>query len=303
MAEILTHNQILKQLPYNDRMLLLDRACLDDPKKVVGLKSVTMNEWYFQGHFPHHPIVPGVLQVESMAQLAELAVWKRLDPNREGDIYIKELNKVKFRRPNNPGDRIMLEAEIIAETSDTVTLSATATNKSGLTAQAQITFGVRERVQPAMPSFNEFDKCAESPMDVEKISDLIPHRYPFLFVDYVSKIEGPHVTAVKNITAEEPALRRYADGYSVLTGTVQPEILAQAGAIIMLSNEKNKGKLAYFMAIDHAEYLKPILPGDQLVLEVDIPETKSKFGKGEGFITVDGERIANMNMMFAIVDP
>ena len=303
MAEILTHNQILKQLPYNDRMLLLDRACLDDPKKGVGLKSVTINEWYFQGHFPHHPIVPGVLQVESMAQLAELAVWKRLDPNREGDIYIKELNKVKFRRPNNPGDRIMLEAEIIAETSDTVTLSATATNKSGLTAQAQITFGVRERVQPAMPSFNEFDKCAESPMDVEKISDLIPHRYPFLFVDYVSKIEGPHVTAVKNITAEEPALRRYADGYSVLTGTVQPEILAQAGAIIMLSNEKNKGKLAYFMAIDHAEYLKPILPGDQLVLEVDIPETKSKFGKGEGFITVDGERIANMNMMFAIVDP
>ena len=265
MAEILTHNQILKQLPYNDQMLLLDRACLDDPKKVVGLKNVTMNEWYFQGHFPHHPIVPGVLQVESMAQLAELAVWKRLDPNREGDIYIKELNKVK--------------------------------------AQAQITFGVRERVQPSMPSFNEFDKCAESPMDVEKIAALIPHRYPFLFVDYVSKIEGPHVTAVKNITAEEPALRRYADGYSVLTGTVQPEILAQAGAIIMLSNEKNKGKLAYFMAIDHAEYLKPILPGDQLVLEVDIPETKSKFGKGEGFITVDGERIANMNMMFAIVDP
>lgn len=303
MAEILTHNQILKQLPYTDRMLLLDRACIDDPKKAVGLKSVTMNEWYFQGHFPHHPIVPGVLQVESMAQLAELAVWKHLDPNREGDIYIKELNKVKFRRPNNPGDRIMLEAEIIAETSDTVTLAATATNNSGLTAQAQLTFGVRGRVQPAMPSFNEFDKCAESPMDVEKIADLIPHRYPLLFVDYVSRIEGPHVTAVKNITAEEPALRRYADGYSVLTGTVQPEILAQAGAIIMLSNEKNRGKLAYFMAIDHAEYLKPILPGDQLILEVDIPETKSKFGKGEGFISVDGERIANMNMMFAIVDP
>ena len=140
-------------------------------------------------------------------------------------------------------------------------------------------------------------------MDVEKIASLIPHRYPFLQIDYVSKINGPHVTAVKNVTAEEPAFRRYADGYSVLTASIQPEILAQAGAIIMLSNEANRGKLAYFMAIDHAEFLKPVLPGDQLVLEVDIPETKSRFGKGEGFINVDGEAIAKINMMFALVDP
>ena len=66
MSEILTHNQILNFLPYTDRMLLLDRACLVDSKKAIGLKNVTMNEWYFPGHFPHHPIVHGVIQVESM---------------------------------------------------------------------------------------------------------------------------------------------------------------------------------------------------------------------------------------------
>ena len=304
MSEILTHHQILRQLPYTDRMVFLDRVCLEDSGKAVGLKSVSMNEWYFPGHFPHHPIVPGVIQVESMAQLAELAVWKKLDPDRKGDLYVKELNKVKFRRPNNPGDRIMLTAEIISETSDTVTLSATAANNSGVTCQAQLTLGVRAKVQPTMPAgFNEFDKSESSPMDVEKIASLIPHRYPFLFVDYVSKLNGPHATAVKNVTAEEPAFRRYDDGYSVLTASVQPEILAQAGAIIMLSNEANRGKLAYFMAIDHAEFLKPVLPGDQLVLEIDIPETKSRFGKGEGFINVDGEAIAKINMMFTLVDP
>ncbi len=303
MSEILTHNQILNLLPYTDRMVLLDRVCLDDPKKAVGLKSVTMNEWYFPGHFPHHPIVPGVIQVESMFQLAELAVWKRLDPKREGDLYIKELNKVKFRRPNNPGDRILLSAEITGETSDSATVTATATNNSGVTCQAQMTLSVRPRIQPEMPEFNEFDKCDSCPMDVEKIASLIPHRYPFLFVDYVAKIDGPHVTAVKNVSAEEPAFRRYADGYSVLTGTVQPEILAQAGAIIMLSNESNRGKLAYFMAIDHAEFYRPVLPGDQMVLEVEIPETKSRFGKGEGRIKIGGKDVAYINMMFALVDP
>ncbi len=302
MAEILTHNQILNLLPYTDRMVLLDRVCLDGSNKATGYKSITMNEWYFQGHFPNHPIVPGVLQVESMAQLAELAVWKKLDPERKGDIYIKELNKVKFRRPNNPGDRIMVSAEIASETSDSVTLNATTTNNSGVTCQAQLTLAVREKVQPTIPAFNEFDKNDSIFMTVEQITELIPHRYPFLFVDNVVKIDDTRVTAVKNTTAEEPAFRRYADGYSALTGSVLPEILAQAGAIRMLSSESNRGKLAYFMAIDHAEFLKPVLPGDQLVIEVDIPETKSRFGKGEGFISVDGEHVAKIQMMFALVE-
>ena len=83
-------------------MVLLDRVAFDGEKKIAGLKSVSMNEWYFQGHFPNHPIVPGVLLVESMAQLAELLVWKKLDPKREGDLYIKSLRKVKFRKPNKP---------------------------------------------------------------------------------------------------------------------------------------------------------------------------------------------------------
>ena len=72
----------------------------------------------------------------------------------------------------------------------------------------------------------------------------------------------------------------------------------------MLSKPENKGKLAIFMAIDQSDfYEKPVFPGDQMVLEVDIPDTKSRFGKGEGTMSVNGELISRTQMMFALVDP
>ena len=198
MSEVLTHSQIMEQLPCCDRMVLLDRVAFDGEKKIAGLKSVSMNEWYFQGHFPNHPIVPGVLLVESMAQLAELLVWKKLDPKREGDLYIKSLRKVKFRKPNNPGDRIFFQVEIAEERSDSIDFIATATNNSGAACQAQLTLGIRPKVPMHLPAgFNEFDKSAKSAMDVLGVASVIPHRYPFLFVDYVAKIDGPHVTGIK----------------------------------------------------------------------------------------------------------
>ena len=195
--------------------------------------------------------------------------------------------------------------EIAEERSDSIDFIATATNNSGAACQAQLTLGIRPKVPMHLPAgFNEFDKSAKSAMDVLGVASFIPHRYPFLFVDYVAKIDGPHVTGIKNATAEEPAFRRYADHYSVLTGSVQPEIIAQVGAISMLSKPENKGKLAIFMAIDQSDfYEKPVLPGDQMVLDVEIPDTKSRFGRGEGTMSVDGELVSRTQMMFALVDP
>lgn len=303
MSKVLSHTEIMEQLPCVDRFVLLDRAAFDGEKKIRGLKSISMNEWYFQGHFPNHPIVPGVLQVESMAQLAELAVWKKLDPERKGDIYLKELNKVKFRRPNTPGDRMLIDMEITGETSDSFTFSATVRNNSGVTCQAQLTLGVRPRVEMTLPQeFNQYDKSDACMMDVNGIASIIPHRYPFLFVDYAVKTEGSRMIAVKNATAEEPAFRRYADHYSVLSGSVHPEIIAQSGAISMLSKEENKGKIALFMTIEHSEFSEtPVFPGDQMVLEFELPDTKSRVGKGEGIMSVDGKLITKASMMFAMV--
>ena len=303
---IITVQEMKEILPCKDSLLLLDRVLLVNENKAIGLKAITLDELHFIGHFPGHPIMPGVLIVEACAQLGELAVWQRLDPEREYDIYMKSLRKVKFRKPNNPGARLFIEVDVTNVTNDTADIVATVKNNSGISCQAEMTLGVREKVLvPAMPAgFNEFDKSAASEMDVTRIMSYIPHRFPFLFVDYVSKLgEDGHVTGVKNVTHTEPIFRGYNDGYRVLMGSVQPEIVAQAGCIYMLSNPASKGKIAYFMGIDNAEYFAPVLPGDQLRLEVDIPDNTKRFGKGAGSMIVDGKEVSRISMTFAIVDP
>ena len=304
-GEIIGVSALRDILPCRPSMLLLDRVFAESENKLIGLKSISMNEPCFMGHFPGHPILPGVLQVEAIAQLAEVGLWKRLDPERKGDFYIKELHKIKFRRPNNPGDRLVIEVELSNIGTDSAEFKATVKNNSGVACNANGIVAIRPKItaaEPIMPD-NEFDKGESSVMSVNQIMGLIPHRYPFLFVDYVSKIEGSHVTGVKNTTGSEPIFRQYKDGYTVLMGAVQAEIIAQVGAIYMLSNENNKGKIAYFMGIDKSEMFAPVFPGDQLRLEVDIPDGKSKFGKGEGFMYVGDKLASHTCMLFAIVDP
>ncbi|MBR2427380.1 MAG: hypothetical protein IKB16_11650 [Lentisphaeria bacterium] len=303
---IISYPELKELLPCNNSMLLVDRICVVNENKLIGLKAITLDELFFLGHFPNHPIMPGVLIVEAITQVSEVAVWQRLDPERKGDIYIKSLRKVKFRKPNMPGDRLFIEVDVVSMTADTAEIVAVVKNNSGVSCQAELTMGVREKVwNPSMPlEFNTYDKTAASEMDVAKIMEFIPHRYPFLFVDYVSKLtEDGHVTAVKNVTNSEAIFRGYNDGYRVLMGSVQPEIVAQAGCIYTLSNPASKGKIAYFMGIDSAEYFAPVLPGDQLCLEVDIPDNTKKFGKGHGSMIVDGKEVSRISMTFAIVDP
>lgn len=303
-GELLNYREIREALPCRPSLILLDRVFAESETKYVGAKSVSANEAYFSGHFPKHPIMPGVLQVEAMAQLAELAVWRKLDPKREGDIYVKTLRKVKFRRPNNPGDRLIVEAEVKSVGSDSAEIVANVKNSMGVSCQAELTLSVRPRVQPTamFNPFGAYDKNDKIAMDVNKIKEVIPHRFPFLFVDYIHSAEGHHVTAVKNTTCTEYLFREYADKYLTLSNSVQPEMVAQTGCVYMLSSPEAKGKIAYFMAIDKSEFLHPVYPGDQLVCEVDIPDNKSRFGKGEGHIKVGDTIVSTTTMMFALVD-
>jgi UDP-3-O-[3-hydroxymyristoyl] N-acetylglucosamine deacetylase/3-hydroxyacyl-[acyl-carrier-protein] dehydratase len=107
-------NRILEVIPHRYPFLLVDRIIEIEPKKrVVGIKNVTINEPFFQGHFPGHPIMPGVLIVESMAQVGGMLLMDELDEPGDKVVYFMTLDNIKFRRPVIPGDQLRAEVEMV----------------------------------------------------------------------------------------------------------------------------------------------------------------------------------------------
>jgi len=111
---ILTILDIMKILPHRYPMLLIDRVLeLDEGnQRIVGLKNVTINEPFFQGHFPGHPIMPGVLIIEAMAQVGGMLLMGSIGEPESKVVYFMSLDNVKFRRPVKPGDQIRFELDI-----------------------------------------------------------------------------------------------------------------------------------------------------------------------------------------------
>jgi 3-hydroxyacyl-[acyl-carrier-protein] dehydratase len=106
-------NEIMKILPHRYPFLLVDRIIeLDKGKKIVGLKNVTINEPFFPGHFPGHPVMPGVLIVEAMAQVAAILAYQSAEENKGKVTYFVGIDNTKFRKPVVPGDQLRFELEV-----------------------------------------------------------------------------------------------------------------------------------------------------------------------------------------------
>lgn len=139
-------HKILKQLPHRYPFLLVDRVlAIDKGKSIKALKNVTINEPFFTGHFPHRPVMPGVLMLEALAQAAALLSFDALDasPNDQMIYYFAGIDGVRFKRPVEPGDQLILEAELLRMKAGIFKFKARALVGDELAVEAELTCAMR----------------------------------------------------------------------------------------------------------------------------------------------------------------
>lgn len=158
--------------------------------------------------------------------------------------------------------------------------------------------GPKKKPRPAMVMPDE------TALDIRRILDTLPHRYPFLMLDRVVEFIGNDaLVAIKNVSINEPFFQGHFVGNPVMPGVLQIEAMAQAGGILMLRRGSSEGKTSLLMSADKVKFRKPVRPGDQLIINAKLTKTRgAKLATAEVVCTVDGQVVSSGELMFAIVD-
>jgi 3-hydroxyacyl-[acyl-carrier-protein] dehydratase len=141
-------------------------------------------------------------------------------------------------------------------------------------------------------------------LDSNGIQKILPHRHPFLLVDGIVEMERlKHIVGIKNVLATEDYFRGHFPGKPIMPGVLIIEAMAQTGGVLLLQEVPDRQKkLLYFVAVDDARFRRPVLPGEQLRLEVNVLSWRGNFCKLEGKATVNGELAAEATLMCKMVD-
>ncbi|MCC6389988.1 MAG: 3-hydroxyacyl-ACP dehydratase FabZ [Bryobacterales bacterium] len=135
-------------LPHRYPMLLVDRVLELEPDRIVGIKNVTVNEPFFVGHFPHYPVMPGVLIVESMAQVAGILILKDIPDSKNRPVLLASINSAKFRNQVVPGDQLRIEMKVIKRRSSLAVMAGVAKVGDTVVAEAELMCVLADPAKP-----------------------------------------------------------------------------------------------------------------------------------------------------------
>jgi beta-hydroxyacyl-ACP dehydratase FabZ len=140
-------------------------------------------------------------------------------------------------------------------------------------------------------------------LDIRAIEKVLPHRYPFLLIDRILELEDMRVVGLKNVTRNEPFFAGHFPGMPVMPGVLIVEAMAQAAAVLVLSRlEHPEKKIVFFASITEAKFRKPVVPGDQLRIEVTFLKLKASVAKVQGKALVDGAVVAEAEIVATLAD-
>jgi len=150
--QILDIEEIRKILPHRYPMLLVDRIVELEPDRIVGIKNVTVNEPFFTGHFPDYPVMPGVLIIEAMAQVAGVLVLKEIPDRANKLVFLAGVDNAKFRRPVLPGDRLRIEMKVVKKKASVAKMQGQATVDGNVVAEVEVLCKLADRAAPPQES-------------------------------------------------------------------------------------------------------------------------------------------------------
>ena len=154
----------------------------------------------------------------------------------------------------------------------------------------------------AKPAALKADLATETTLDIRRVLDTLPHRYPFVMIDRVVEMGDTTLSAIKNVTINEPFFQGHYPGNPVMPGVLQIEAMAQAAGVLMIRRTNMEGKTALFMSCDKVKWRKPVRPGDQLLIKVKLTKVRGSIACAEGECSVGGQVVSSADLMFATVD-
>lgn len=140
-------------------------------------------------------------------------------------------------------------------------------------------------------------------LNIGEIMKYLPHRYPMLLVDRIVECDDQtKIVGIKNVTANEPIFQGHFPGLPIMPGVLQIEAMAQTGGVLINRTKGLSGRVPYFMAIDNAKFRKPVVPGDQMRIEIEIVNMRSKAVRFHGRVMVNGEVASEADLLCMITD-